>query len=192
LNDLDLGDLFTARPKPYADADLGALARIVEDTAEPPKRRDPPDTDGWPRLPPEALHGLAGEVVRLIGPNSETDPAAILIQFLVASGNLLGSAPHCVVESTYHALNLFAVLVGESSKARKGTSWGHIERLFSRVVPKWAENRVTGGLSSAEGLISEVQDDCEPPKDRRLMIVQSEFASRYCVPHGIPVIFARW
>jgi hypothetical protein len=37
--------------------------------------------------------------------------------------------------------------------------------------------RVTSGLSSAEGLISEVLDDTDPPRDRRLLIVQSEFAS---------------
>jgi len=36
---------------------------------------------------------------------------------------------------------------------------------------------VTGGLSSAEGLIAEVRDGANPPIDRRLLIVQSEFAS---------------
>jgi hypothetical protein len=90
---------------------------------------------------------------------------------------MIGPGPHCVVESTRHALNLYAVLVGESSKARKGTSWGHIERLCSRVDEQWAHERVTGGLSSAEGLISEVRDDANKPSERRLMIVQSEFAS---------------
>ena len=135
------------------------------------------NTQAWPTLPGAALHGLAGDVVRTIEPHSEADPAAILIQTLAAVGNLVGSGPHCTVESTRHALNLYAVLVGESSKARKGTSWGHIERLCSRVDEKWALERVTGGLSSAEGLISEVRDDADVPRDRRLLIVQSEFAS---------------
>ena len=133
--------------------------------------------DKGPHLPKAALHGLAGDVVRTIEPHSEADPAAILIQFLAATGNIVGPIPHCTVESTRHALNLYAVLVGESSKARKGTSWNHIERLFTRVDQSWASDRVTGGLSSAEGLIAEVRDDSSPPRDRRLLIVQSEFAS---------------
>lgn len=138
---------------------------------------DLPQADGWPVLPQAALHGLAGDVVRTIAPHSEADPAAILIQALAAVGNMIGPGPHCIVESTRHALNMYAVLVGESSKSRKGTSWGHIERLCASVDEPWAHDRVTGGLSSAEGLIAEVQDDANPPRDRRLLIIQTEFAS---------------
>jgi hypothetical protein len=67
--------------------------------------------------------------------------------------------------------------VGESSKARKGTSWSPIKRLFALVDHEWAGERVTSGLSSGEGLIAEVRDDEESPRDRRLLVVQSEFAS---------------
>lgn len=135
--------------------------------------------DGWPLLAEPALHGLAGRVVRTIAPHSEADTAAILVQFLTAFGNVIGPNPHCRVESTRHGLNLFAVLVGESSKARKGTSWGHVRELFKSVDAGWVENRVTSGLSSAEGLINEVRD-VEPgvePTDRRLLVVSDEFAS---------------
>ena len=133
--------------------------------------------DGWPVLHPSALHGLAGEVVRAIEPHSEADPAAILIQFLVAFGNIIGPNCYCTVEATRHGLNLFAVLVGESSKARKGTSWGHIRRIFSGVDPVWTAERVTGGLSSAEGLICEVRDEADKPSDKRLMVIQGEYAA---------------
>jgi hypothetical protein len=135
------------------------------------------NTQAWPLLPGAALHGLAGDVVRTIEPHSEADPAAILIQTLVAVGNMIGPGLHCTVEATRHALVLFAVLVGETSKGRKGTSWSHIERLCSRVDVEWGSERVTGGLSSAEGLIAEVRDDTDQPRDRRLLIVQPEFAS---------------
>ncbi len=133
----------------------------------------------WPTLPEPALHGLAGDVVRAFEPNSEADPAAILMQFLVAAGNLIGPGPHCRVESSQHGFNLFCLLIGETSKARKGTSWEHIRRLFDRVDGEWADNRVTTGLSSSEGLINEVRDapDGETSPDRRLLIVQGEFAS---------------
>ncbi len=51
----------------------------------------------WPGpLATEALRGLAGEIVRVIEPHSEADPAALLIQFLTAFGNAVGSRPHFV------------------------------------------------------------------------------------------------
>ena len=131
----------------------------------------------WPKLPPAALHGLAGDIVRAIEPNSEADPAAILVQTLTAVGNVIGPQTYCAVEATRHRLNLFTVLVGESSKARKGTSWNQIKDICDRVDTPWSSDRITGGLSSAEGLIAELQDDEETPKDKRLLVVQGEFAS---------------
>jgi hypothetical protein len=131
----------------------------------------------WPILADPALYGLAGDVVRAVEPHSEADPTAVLVQFLAAFGNVIGAGSHCLVEASRHSLNLFAVLVGESSKARKGTSWGQVRRLFEPVDSEWTSNRVTGGLSSAEGLISEVRDESDVPTDKRLMVVQAEFAS---------------
>lgn len=137
--------------------------------------------NGWPVLPDKALYGLAGEVVRIIEPHSEADPAALVIQFLVAAGNMIGRGPHCMVEATRHALNLYAVLAGETAKGRKGTSWGHVFRLCGQVDETWAAGRVTTGLSSAEGLIDQVRDNLQPlpdlQPDKRLLVAQGEFAS---------------
>jgi hypothetical protein len=62
---------------------------------------------------------LAGEIVHTIEPHSESDPAALLLQLLVAFGSVVGRGPHFKAESDRHGLNLFTVLVGETSKARK-------------------------------------------------------------------------
>ena len=70
----------------------------------------------WPTLSPEALYGLPGEFVHLVEPHSEADPAALLVQFLVATGNLIGRGPYFPVEADRHGLNLFAVMVGDTSK----------------------------------------------------------------------------
>ena len=137
----------------------------------------PPQRDfAWPSLAAAALHGIAGTVVRTITPHTEADPAAILLQFLAAFGNLVGPAPHCMVESTRHGLNLFVVLVGESSKARKGTSWRQICRLFSEVDDLWVSRRVTTARLSSSGLIYALRDE-QPPTDRRLLLLSEEFAS---------------
>jgi hypothetical protein len=160
------------------------------------QERPPP---AWPVLDEKALHGLARDLVRTIGPHTESDPVAILIQTFIEFGNVIGRQPHCVVEADVHALNEDAVLVGPTSKARKGTSAGHVRRLFKRVEPLWAEQRMQEGLSSGEGLIWAVRDpiikrevirekgrptgkyqDVEVDqgvRDKRLLIVEAEFAS---------------
>jgi hypothetical protein len=112
-----------------------------------------PVPDGWPRpLGQDAMYGLVGCIVAAICPGSECDPAALVLSFLVAFGNEIGRAAHFTVERTYHALNLFVLLVGLSSRGRKGTAQGYIDNLFSRVTLNWAENRVQSGLSSGEGI----------------------------------------
>jgi hypothetical protein len=183
-------DLFATPPTLSAQISAVAAAR-------------PANPDGWPELPKAALYGLAGDVVRTIESHSEADPAAILIQTLAAVGNMIGPAPHCTVESTRHSLNLYAALMGESSKARKGTSWSHIEGLCSRVDKQWTLEHVTGGLSSAEGLIAEVRDGANPAIDRRLISSNQNLRAcsglwdamgktclHLCEPHGTMAIFA--
>ena len=152
----------------------------------------------WPDpLCAEAFHGLAGEVVELIAPHSEADLAALLIQFLVAFGNALGRGPFFEVEGDRHATNLFTLMVGETAKARKGTSWSRIRRLFTLAEEAWVTTRVESGLSSGEGLIWAVRDPVERQEriregnetryetavsdpgveDKRLLVLEEEFAS---------------
>ena len=130
----------------------------------------------WPALKPEALYGLAGDVVRTIEPHSEADPAALLAQTLVAAGVLLGRAAHVRIEGDRHYPNLFALAVGKSAKARKGTSWGRIRDTFERA-PNWP--KVISGLTSGEGLKFAVRDalgDDAGVTDKRLLVIEAEFA----------------
>jgi hypothetical protein len=113
----------------------------------------------WPTLAPEALHGLAGEVVAAIDPYTEADPVAVLVQFLCGFGNLIGDKPHFRVTYTRHSARLFEALVGETAKARKGTSWSPVKHILALADEAWAKTRVSGGLSSGEGLIDAVRDE---------------------------------
>lgn len=113
----------------------------------------------WPQPPdPVVYHGLGGELVRALEPHTESDPLAILVQLLVAFGNLAGRSAYWAIEADRHYANLFAALIGPSSKGRKGTSWGHARRLLKAIDPAWADTRIVGGLSSGEGLIYAVRD----------------------------------
>jgi hypothetical protein len=153
----------------------------------------------WPDPPgEEAFHGLPGAIVRAIEPASEADRTALLIQALIAFGNVIGRGAHFTVEADRHHANEFAALVGRTSKARKGTSWGRIDRLYREAEEQWAAERVSGGLSSGEGLIWAVRDpitkrervkekgqeptyvevEADPGiEDKRLMIVEPEYAN---------------
>lgn len=153
----------------------------------------------WPEHPQnETYYGLVGDIVRAIDPHSEADPVALLIQALMMFGNIIGKTAHFVAEADKHYLNIFAVLVGTTSKGRKGTSFSQIKRLFESIEPDWAKDRIQSGLSSGEGLIWAVRDPIEKTEpikkngevkgyqqvkvdsgilDKRLLDIEAEFAS---------------
>lgn len=141
----------------------------------------------WPDPPrAEAFHGVFGEFAQLLRPHTESDPMAILVQAIVAFGNLIGHTSHFLVEADKHFANLNCVVVGNSSKARKGTSWGHVQRLLREVDATWPP--AISGISTGEGLISCVRNpvfklakdgtsevvDAGVP-DKRAIVVESEF-----------------
>src|SRR5580658_1097563 len=115
-----------------------------------------PASAPWPEpLGQKALHGLAGDFVRLVEPHTEADPAALLVQFLVAFGNVVGHEPYFVAEETQHHLNLFTVIVGSTSQSRKGTSWARVKARFCPLDLEW---KVKSGAVSGEGVIEQFRD----------------------------------
>src|SRR5215212_10119725 len=139
-----------------------------------------PPPAGWPAPPaPAVYHQLLGEIVTTIAPHTEADPVAILTQLLVAFGAAVGRGAFFVVEATRHHANEFMLLVGDSSKARKGSSWDHVRRLLADIDPSIGQ-RILTGLSSGEGLIWAVRDPGgQDPGigDQRLLVIEPEFAS---------------
>jgi hypothetical protein len=80
---------------------------------------EPSALTSWPEpLAEPAFHGLAGEFVRTIEPHTEADPAGLLIQFLAAVGCMVGRNVYFRAEADRHYPNLFACLVGVSSRGR--------------------------------------------------------------------------
>ncbi len=160
----------------------------------------PPRADPWPVLNVKALHGLAGEVVRLLKPHTEADPVALLASFLAEVGTMLGRGSHLILDGSYHPLLFWPVLVGRSSKSRKGSAGNRIRTICAMADPNWTRGECKGTLSSGEGLAYAVRDPQyreEPVKkergqptgetmricvdsgveDKRLFLVQAEFGS---------------
>ncbi len=148
-----------------------------------------PAPEEWPEsLSDRAFQGLAGEIARTIEPETEADVAALLIQTLIGFGNAVGPGPFCMIEATHHRANLFGLLIGDTSKSRKGTSWGHVKRLLTLADPIWASDCHGSGMATGEGLVAAVQDP-KPGKeeseastlvpvvsDKRLLAYESEFS----------------
>ncbi len=155
----------------------------------------------WPAIEAGAFYGPLGEAARMIEPLTEADTAAVLVHLLVAFGSAAGRGPRLVMGSIRQTANLFAVIVGKSSKARKGTAWANAREIICPVDEAWAKDRIKSGLSSGEGVIHAVRDPVfkkEPIRegskktgkivdyqeveedagesDKRLLVVEPEFA----------------
>ena len=185
----DFNDLANLRGLEAVVADIEAAASlesvVAPITSQPTRDRVPE----WPEpLEPEALYGLAGEFVRTVEPHSEADPAALLTGLLAMAGNAIGCGPHLRVEADEHPGRLFVVWVGATAGGRKGTAQGRTSSAVVLADEAWAQ-RVQSGLSSGEGLIHAVRDpviggerdklEVSDPGviDKRLMVVEAEFAS---------------
>jgi rubrerythrin len=149
-----------------------------------------------PVLSDVALHGLAGDIVSKIEPHTESDNSALLVQLLSAFGVVINKGAYFRAEADHHYTKINAVMVGMSSKGRKGSSWGQILRLITRADESFL-HCVQDGLSSGEGLIYHVRDpqEKETPikekgriigyqpevidsgaKEKRVLVLEPEFA----------------
>ena len=153
----------------------------------------------WPALDSAALHGLAGEAIQLFDPHTEADRVAVLVSVLAEIGTMVGRNPHLILDGSYHPLLFWPVLVGKTSKSRKGTAEGRSDTLCRLADPLWTRGAYKGTLSSGEGLVYAVRDalyEDQPVKekgrltgetvrilvdrgidDKRLCLVQSEFGA---------------
>jgi len=133
-----------------------------------------------PSLDLSALHGPLGTIMDSIQPDTEAHPAAILIQTITGLGNIIGRGPYCQIHETRHYANLFTVVVGASSVARKGTAWGIAKTLLNQVDPSWVSSNVKNGLQSGEAIVANLQDlpisDTSLLLDKRLCLVEDEFS----------------
>jgi hypothetical protein len=153
----------------------------------------------WPAPVGDAAYcGVFGACVQTLAPHTEADPIALLVHVLVSFGNAIGRSAHWRAEADVHYLNLFAALVGETAKGRKGVSGNQSRHLLRAIDLDWVERCNKSGLSSGEGLIWAVRDPIEKQQpikdhgrvteyqtvvedpgiaDKRLLVTEAEFAS---------------
>lgn len=129
-----------------------ALRKPKHDAARPKAMRE------------EAFHGLAGKIVRLLEPYLEVDKAAILANVLACTGVLFERNSYFKVASDSHYPIDYFLIVGDTAKARKGTTTNAALEMADRVSPKF-KSRVLYSLSTGEGLINAVSNKSEEQQE---------------------------
>ena len=158
-----------------------------------PELEAPPDEDSLdnhrnaPRPEPACLYGLVGDVARAGGDTTEANPYAVAANFIAFMGCAVGRGPYMPIGNTWHHARMFMLHVGRSGRGRKGDAVSlvsRIERALRALSPAGTPQVHRGGLSSREGLVylihdgySEGKTEVEPILDKRLLVIESEFAN---------------
>jgi len=174
MRDALTADAFGLPSLKAGDAVVPSAFHVPESQAESLEITAPPP------MGPEAFYGLLGEITESNDPFTESDPAAVLSQLYVLTGNLIGRGPHCYADSVRHGVNEHLLIIGPTGNGRKGTSYANARQFVIPADPEWAQKRIQGGLSSGEGLVHAVRDPNEDDlgePDKRLMVIETEFGA---------------
>jgi uncharacterized protein DUF3987 len=156
----------------------GVMKRAV-----PAKREDSPQVevfeDTYPQpMGADAFYGVAGDFVRLVKPQTEADPVALLGNFLVAAGLLFSRNAFVVADGKRHHAVEYLLMAGDSGVGRKGTATNRVVPLMDQVA-MFYQSRVLSGLSTGEGLVRALTPKGTEDQEsvRWFLAVIQEFAS---------------
>jgi hypothetical protein len=111
-----------------------------------------PDAPQTPGMGDEAFHGIAGNYIRSLKGNSEASQEGMLVLFLSAFSSMAGYRAWTRVEETVHYPNLFAIIAGKSSRARKDTGYNRIIKPLKEADATWASECCKSHFASGEAL----------------------------------------
>ncbi|MGZ8216901.1 DUF3987 domain-containing protein [Methylomagnum sp.] len=133
------------------------------------------------------FYGLVGDVARAAAKDTEVNPVAAGTAFLSYLGANMGRDVYLPVGNTFHHPRLFTLHIGRSGRGRKGDALSLPNRVRARIeeVHSLTPGQYhSGGLSTREGLACLIhdgykqgKDEIPPIDDKRLWVVESEFAN---------------
>jgi hypothetical protein len=156
-------------------------AAEIEATTESITITTPPKSD------PAMFYGLAGDVARTAAAGTEVNPVSAAAAFLSFLSANVGRDVYLPIGNVWHHPRLFTNHVGRSGRGGKGDSVGLVNRIRRRMEEVYGGllgQSHTGGLSTREGLAlllhdgyTEGKKEVPPVDDKRLWVVESEFAN---------------
>ena len=138
-----------------------------------------PVQDDWPSpMASEAFIGIAGDFVHVMESQTESDHAALLTNFLVASGVMFGRERYALADGKHHYPIESLVMAGPTGGGRKGTGTDRVLTVMYQADAGFYDRKI-GGLSSGEGLIQKVSKKMSeaPGEVGCFLIVLPEFGS---------------
>lgn len=127
----------------------------------------------WPVLDHAAFYGPLGDVVNELAPETEADPAALLLSLIASFGSAVPQ-PHVRISAIDHHPRINVIVVGATFDGGKGESWSTVEGVMRHAAPDWLRDSVVGGFASGEGLIANLAADAAGPSR---LVVEREFAA---------------
>ncbi|MDA0710554.1 MAG: DUF3987 domain-containing protein [bacterium] len=162
-----------AEAKPYA--------KTQTVTTPPPPRRPEFKLE----LPDTVWRGVVATYRDMLERTTEAAEAYHLFTFLTCAGSMLGRRAFIEYGLRLYG-NLYVAIVGKTGESRKTTSLRHAERTLRLVDETW---RILRGISSAEGLLSQIADPWEKlngkgdviasggTEDKRILVWLGELSS---------------
>lgn len=197
---VDLTQFLSADGSAVSGDDLERFFKRAAQSAPGPhkrQRRNQPDDEGEfseyvvprPELHDVAFYGILRDMVDAACEHSEAVPSTVALHILARFAVTIGRTAYINIGDEQRHLRMNALIVGPTSKGRKGTSAEMPRRLFKFVDDKLGMNaasvKVLTALATGEGLIHQVRDpyfDHEGKlldagvSDKRLLCNVSEFA----------------
>ncbi|WP_287639488.1 DUF3987 domain-containing protein [Accumulibacter sp.] len=148
-----------------------------------------------PKPDPAMLYGLVGDVARAAAETTEANRYAVAAAYIAFLSAGVGRNVYLPVGNVKHHARISPLHVGRSGRGRKGEAVSLPKRIREEIEKQHSEDIGTvtdpfcgqmhdGGLSTREGLALLIHDgyrvgkeDVLPIKDKRLWIIESEFAN---------------
>lgn len=159
-----------------------AHAPVEQAPQDPGKRVEARSSNwDWPEPREGMFYGPLGTLTHVLAAESEADPAAIYTTMLTGVGAMVGRDVAAWIGNSRHQLQLFGLVVGDTARARKGTSYSDAARALNLIDPDFMANREVRNLSSGEGLIHRLRDPRDDDErtlaDKRALVYLSEFST---------------
>ena len=100
-------------------------------------------TDEWPVIADTAFYGVAGDLANALAPGTEADRAALLCHILGEFSAVIGRGSFIKIDGHHMPLSFWPVLVGDTSKSRKGTADNITRHIYQEADFTWNRGKHT-------------------------------------------------
>lgn len=149
-----------------------------------------------PKWSAESFSGLLADIAKEVTFETEIAPISVYAILIVLLGNYIGLRAKFKHVSSDLQTNLFLILIGLTKNGKKGAAQSAAEKVFKLVLDEnddWLKC-IKKGVKTAEAIVSCITDEqfgeeknvksnqyekiiiCEGVRDKRLMIVETEFS----------------